>query len=582
MALSSLSSSDRISLEARQTGAGNIRDVSERLLLWAKRDGGSLAQVEYVSEFARQRVEQRLRDGLLAAGVAITSVELPTRRPATEIVEYLLTELAQVPSGVVLVTGFATAFESQVPLEDALRIVNFNREALIAFPLRQVWWMTPVVVQRSLHAMPDLHGWFSPKLRLSERVEKAHLNARSAVGQANLLGVKSAGNADGPASSLDDARQRSQGLLAQFAAAKAAGAEDMALLTTYLLPALEALADVGAQKELRDLTLRFEGLLGSLKLSKSPEVATGISRLAELYRDQGRYSEAEPLCLQALQLRKVELGDRHPSTATSLNNLALLYQSQGRYDEAEPLYVEALEIYKAELGDRHPSTATSLNNLAGLYESQGHYGEAEPLLVEAIEIWKAELGDRHPSTATSLNNLAELYRSQGRYSEAEPLLIEALEVTKAELGDHHPSTAASLNNLAGLYKSQGRYAEAEPLYVEALEICKAELGNRHPSTAAGLNNLALLYRSQGRYVEAEPLYIEALKIWKAELGDRHPDTADSLFNLAALYHNTQRHQQALSHIQQALEVYLSVLGSDHPTTQLAMSWLKTIQQALNE
>jgi len=146
MAPSSPSSSDRIGIEAGQTGAGSIREVSERLLLWAKRDGGSLAQVEYVSEFARQQVEQRLRNGLLAAGVAITSIELPTRRPATEIVEYLLAELAQVPSGVVLVTGFATAFESQVPLEDALRIVNFNREALIAFPLRQVWWMTPVVV----------------------------------------------------------------------------------------------------------------------------------------------------------------------------------------------------------------------------------------------------------------------------------------------------------------------------------------------------------------------------------------------------------------------------------------------------
>ncbi len=72
------------------------------------------------------------------------------------------------------------------------------------------------------------------------------------------------------------------------------------------------------------------------------------------------------------------------------------------------------------------------------------------------------------------------------------------------------------------------------------------------------------------------------EIRKAELGDHHPDTAGSFLSLAMLYHNTQRHQQALSHIQKAIEIYLSVLGSDHLSTQSAMSWLETIQQALNE
>ncbi|WP_146034064.1 tetratricopeptide repeat protein, partial [Nostoc cycadae] len=41
--------------------------------------------------------------------------------------------------------------------------------------------------------------------------------------------------------------------------------------------------------------------------------------------------------------RKV-LGEEHPSVANSLNNLALLYNSQGRYSEAEPLYIQALAL----------------------------------------------------------------------------------------------------------------------------------------------------------------------------------------------------------------------------------------------
>ena len=71
-----------------------------------------------------------------------------------------------------------------------------------------------------------------------------------------------------------------------------------------------------------------------------------LNNLAALYYNQGRYSEAEPLYLQALSLRKKLLGEEHLSVATSLNNLALLYESQGRYSEAEPLYLQSLSLSK--------------------------------------------------------------------------------------------------------------------------------------------------------------------------------------------------------------------------------------------
>ena len=84
--------------------------------------------------------------------------------------------------------------------------------------------------------------------------------------------------------------------------------------------------------------------------------------------------------------------------ATSLNNLAALYYSQGRYEEAEPLYLEALDLRKQLLGDNHPDVAQSLNNLAYLYQSQGRYTEAEPLYLEAINIATQALGENHPNT----------------------------------------------------------------------------------------------------------------------------------------------------------------------------------------
>ena len=76
----------------------------------------------------------------------------------------------------------------------------------------------------------------------------------------------------------------------------------------------------------------------------------------------------EPLYKRALAIREKALGPDHPDVAKSLNNLAGLYREQGRYADAEPLFKRSLAIYEKALGPDHPDVATSLNNLAGLYE----------------------------------------------------------------------------------------------------------------------------------------------------------------------------------------------------------------------
>ncbi len=248
--------------------------------------------------------------------------------------------------------------------------------------------------------------------------------------------------------------------------------------------------------------------------------------------------------------------------ATSLSYLANLYRSQGRYSDAEPLHLKALHIYQRQLGDDHPSVASSLNNLAGLYNSQGRYSDAEPLLLQALDIRQRQLGDDHPDVASSLNNLAELYRSQGRYSDAEPLFLKALDIRQRQLGDDHPSVGTSLNNLASLYASQGRYSDAEPLYLQALNICRRQLGDDHPDVATSLNNLALLYTSQGRYNEAEPLLLRSLEINQKTHTENHPSIQRAWENFRYLVRKT-------------VEAGKTNQLSDHPTTQMILRSLET-------
>ena len=50
----------------------------------------------------------------------------------------------------------------------------------------------------------------------------------------------------------------------------------------------------------------------------------------------------------------------------SINGLTIVYKVQGQFDEAEPLLLEAVDGRVLNLGDIHPHTLQSLNNLIAL------------------------------------------------------------------------------------------------------------------------------------------------------------------------------------------------------------------------
>jgi len=309
-------------------------------------------------------------------------------------------------------------------------------------------------------------------------------------------------------------------------------------------------------------------------------IALTLNNLGELYYLQGKYSEAEPMFIRALEIWKRKSEDDHPLVAIILGNLAMFYKAQGEYSDAEQLCLQSLEIQKNCLGDEHLSVATSLNNLGDVYFLQGRYEEAETKFQSALKIWKNLLGDMHINIATCLNNLARIYKVQQEYLKAESKFLESLEIWKHLIGYDNINYALNLMNLGDLYLSQSNYSEAEPMFVDAHEILKRKLESNHPIFANSLHNLAALYYSQGKYSEAEQLYVQSLEIKEQKLGSDHLDVARSLLNLAVLYHESHRHSEALNSIQRAIQIYEQKLGAEHDETQVALSWLQPIRDAV--
>lgn len=199
--------------------------------------------------------------------------------------------------------------------------------------------------------------------------------------------------------------------------------------------------------------------------------------------------------------------------AGTLNSLADSYKKQHRYAEAEPLYKNSLAILEKALGPEDRLIAVVSVNLGELYRAQLRYAEAELLYRRALTVMEKVHGAEHPSVAAILTTyLADLYRAQARYDEVERLYRRSLTIVEKALGPEHSSTGIALRDLAEIYVRLGRPSEAEPLYKRSLAIFEKALGSVHPTVRMTLADLASVYDEQGRHEEAEVLRKRSIAI----------------------------------------------------------------------
>ncbi|MCC2695854.1 tetratricopeptide repeat protein [Nodularia sp. LEGE 04288] len=322
--------------------------------------------------------------------------------------------------------------------------------------------------------------------------------------------------------------------------------------------------------------------LKSVKLCQTHKVtehsifSDSLNNLAELYRRQGRYSEAEPLYQEVLKTRIRLWGEEHLDVAQSLNNLGAFYFNQGDFFAAEQNFVKALNLWKCLLGNEHLQVATGLNNIAAIYQAQGRYLEAENIYIEVLKIQKSSLESEHPDIWRTLNNLASIYEFQGRYQEAEKTHLSALEIIQKLYGNEHLDVAVSFNNLAALYNSQGLYSQAEDNYLQVLAILQPLPGENHPYIATTLNNIAENYKDQGLYLKAEQLHLTVWEMRKVLFAGEHPDIASSLNNLGEIYLLQGRYWEAEEKYLSALVMRRKLLENQHPDIENSLNNLAVL------
>ena len=333
----------------------------------------------------------------------------------------------------------------------------------------------------------------------------------------------------------------------------------------YTLASINRLAtiydDLGRYSEAEPLYKRAIGIGIKTLGPESEGIGAMLNNLAALNEETERYADSERFYKGALAINEKLFGPANPAVAINLNNIGLLYTMQGRFAEAEPLYRRALAIDQKSYGDENPHVAINLNNLGLMYTQEAHYAEAEPLFKQALAI-DQKSGINSSAIATDIHNLAALYELEGHQSQSEDLYKRALTIYEKQLGPDHPNVADTLGRLSQLYSDQGLYGDAEPPLKRSLAIYEKVFGQENLSVATSMSDLGLLYVYQGRGPEAEPLLKQSLAIREKALGPDHPQLASAMYRVAYLYEAESRDPEAEPLLKRALAIHVKELGEE--------------------
>lgn len=234
----------------------------------------------------------------------------------------------------------------------------------------------------------------------------------------------------------------------------------------------------------------------------------GLDCLSIFYWDQGRYKEAEALCLRALDGLEKSLGPDHLTTLETVNHLGTLSVRLKNFDRAEAFYLRALNGQQKTQGQDHASTLAIFYNLGILYAHQDKVEKAEVMFLRAREGQENTLSPDHPSTLMSIYSLGRLYTRQDRLEEAEILYLRALSgAEKIATPDQISSLALrTVVRLSNLYRQQGRVDKAEAMYQRALAGHDSKSSQDHGYRVRTFNMLGDIFSEQGRLEEAKAMY----------------------------------------------------------------------------
>jgi tetratricopeptide (TPR) repeat protein len=234
---------------------------------------------------------------------------------------------------------------------------------------------------------------------------------------------------------------------------------------------------------------------------RNPELANALGNLGGTLIALGRFTDAEALLKEALELNVATAGPLSQKTLGTRNLAAYALEGQRRWDEAEQAYLAVLADRRRLDGARPPSNTTqrTLAFLARLYAKQRRWPDAARLLA-AVVLAQHPDPKRRPDTLAA--SLTAALSGTAEPSGAVPTLAECREALKAPLWGGDWLSAEVASRYGEYLRRQGRFAEAEPILIAAAAEVQKGVGVPPWGVAAARRRVAELYEAWGRPSDA--------------------------------------------------------------------------------
>lgn len=187
------------------------------------------------------------------------------------------------------------------------------------------------------------------------------------------------------------------------------------------------------------------------------------NNLAMTYLDMNKLKDAESTMNLSISEAATILKDNSANFIKLQINLANIYRFEKKYPDAEALYLKAIAIKEKKLG-AHPDLAQLKSGLAQLYLEMGKTNEVEKLLTDAYEIDKKKLGENNPATLSIQQELANFYRYSNNGAKALELITKVVTQKKIIYGENHPNYVQALEDLALAQWQNNKIAETKASY----------------------------------------------------------------------------------------------------------------------
>lgn len=288
------------------------------------------------------------------------------------------------------------------------------------------------------------------------------------------------------------------------------------------------LANVGASKRrLGKLNEAIEAYNQSLAIhekvsgEKSAEMFDALHGLGHTYLDAGNPAKAEEFYTRAVNylVANPDLIDQIYETA-NLEMIARLYRDIGRYSEAEPYFKRVLANREAQGGE-----FDTLKELAQFYAMQNNFQQAQSYLLRAIELQEKALFRISEEKQLGLSELAETYSDLGEVYSS---------IGVEQKAKHAFQLAQELQNS----ELSRRYVLAIQRSPALAAANRTELTRRMKENASHLEQCADLLVKLERYSAAEHIYLLAIAgrmITNEQSPEAHEKLAMVFLKLGDLY-----------------------------------------------